>query len=71
MFDFETNAYSATAQLLSDAIERSKSHDETVGIRARGPRLESVREALLEECEGHDDDGLFWGEGWRIRLIPR
>lgn len=71
MFDLEANTYSATSQLIADAIEHSRSHDETVTIRANAARYQGIRESLLAACEGYGDGDLFWGDDWQIRLLGR
>lgn len=67
--DLNANAYSATSQLIADAISHSEHHNETVEIRTPAHRREGIEEELFAECDGHDDNGTFWGDGWKVRLI--
>jgi hypothetical protein len=50
---------------ISEAILLSQREDRTVQL----PYSEEREEALFVECEGHDDDGSFWGPDWVIDLV--
>lgn len=68
--DNETKSHGSVAQTIEVAIEESKRENRTVELLAS----RALGEALLAECEGHDDDGLYWGEDvngneWQVRLV--
>lgn len=65
--------YYATTQAVSDAIERSKSHNEIVLLQ---PWNKAVYDELLAESEGYAEGNEvheFWGvdlngDDWRVHL---
>lgn len=60
----------STEQEIETAIETSKRETRTVEL----DRSDSAEEQLFVECEGHDGQGLYWGEDcegveWQVRLV--
>jgi hypothetical protein len=58
-----------TAQLVHDSIDESLANDQIAHL----PHSPEAETELAGECEGHDDNGLFWGvdcDGgrWSVQL---
>lgn len=69
-YDNETKQHGSAEQDLAAAIRESKSTSQTVELAVS----EALESALYAECEGHDDNGTFWGEDvdgneWQVRLV--
>jgi hypothetical protein len=71
-YDNETKNHGSSIDDVARAINLSKLQNETVEL----PYSISYAESLLVECEGHDDNGAYWGvdcdgNEWQVRLVER